>query len=76
MIKSVFYLLIKALNENFKYYWIKKNEILYNWLDKVRKEIPVAGNYDKTVIQDSVPDLKDSIIDVLETNNPQHIIQE
>lgn len=47
---------------------LKRNEIFDKWLEKVKKEIPVANNYKKTVIQNSVPDLIDSIVDVLETN--------
>ena len=47
----------------------KKKKILENWLDKVRKEMPLVNKYDKTAIQNSVPDLIDSIIDILETKN-------
>ncbi len=53
---------------------LKQDEILENWLQKVKKEIPVANNYDKTVIQNSVPDLINSIIDVLETNDTNSVV--
>ncbi len=51
-----------------------KEHILENWLNKVSEEIPLVNNYDKTAIQNSVPDLIDSIIEILETNNSDKII--
>jgi signal transduction histidine kinase len=53
---------------------IKKDEILANWLNKVLTQIPEAGNYDKTAIQNSVPDLINAIVDVLKSNNTNAVI--
>ncbi len=52
----------------------KKKELLQNWLEKVRKEIPNVNNYDKTAIQNSVPDLIDSIVEIMKTNNSHLIV--
>ena len=52
----------------------KKEHILKNWLDKVRTEIPLVNNYDQTAIQNSVPELIDSIIEILVTNNSDKLI--
>jgi signal transduction histidine kinase len=52
---------------------INKQYILENWLEKLRTEIPVVKNYDKTAIENGVPHLIDSIIEILNTNNSEKL---
>lgn len=47
----------------------KKDLILENWLRKVKEEIPMDRKYDKTAIENSVPDLIDSLIEILYTGD-------
>ena len=51
----------------------QKEAIVKTWLEKVREEIPLVNNYDKTAIQDSVPNLIDSIITILTSENTRHL---
>lgn len=51
-----------------------KDKILDSWLHKVRSEIPVANNYEKTIIQNNVPNMLDAIADVLEKDDIQPVI--
>ena len=51
----------------------QKESIVNTWLERVREEIPLVNNYDKTAIQNSVPQLIDSIIAILTSANTQHL---
>ncbi len=52
----------------------KKKHILENWLEQVKEKILLLKNYDITAIQNSVPDLIDAIVEILETKNSDKII--
>src|SRR5690606_15927922 len=51
----------------------KKGLILENWLKKVNEEIPLVRNYNKTAIEDSIPELIDSLIEILNTGDADGI---
>ena len=47
-----------------------------NWLKRVKEEIPLVNNYDKTAIEDSLPDLIDALIEKLESEKLDNIISQ
>jgi signal transduction histidine kinase len=50
-----------------------KNRIIKGWLEKVLKEIPEVAGYDKSVIENSVPDLVDEIIFALKKHDTEYV---
>src|SRR5690606_38820089 len=51
----------------------RKKDICDNWVKKVNREIPLTKKYDKTAIENSVPELIESIIEILNTGDTKGI---
>ena len=52
-----------------------KEKILKNWLESIRKAMPILKGYKKSAIENSVPDLLDAIIANLETQEQEKVIE-
>lgn len=51
----------------------RKDEIVENWIEMVKQKIPEVKRHDKSAIENSVPDLIDAIVDVLESEDVESI---